>query len=333
MAAAISTTMTVRTAIMAPIAWALIQSLRLPPRSKGSALIMLTTIEMAVVPGCGLLYGSLFGPVVDSAFQAKHLPLSWLAYAQVLELPTLMLCALMVFVNQKVLKPEKALDAPPEFVREKLRALGPLAHGELLTALVVMVSILFWASDRWHHLPSFFIGMVGMAVFALGGIIRDSDIAGGVSWTLLLFMGGIFGLGNVLLEYKITDWLAGYFVPIAEQLTFSTVVLVIVMALAMFAVRLLDPSGFIAIPVLFLPVVGVAIAAGVPPLVLMAPLILASVPFWATYQNIWVAMGEGITVGQAFSPGQRVLLASVYGGLVLVTLAVAVGYWKLLGIL
>jgi DASS family divalent anion:Na+ symporter len=325
--------MTVRTAIMAPIAWALIQSLRLPPRSKGSALIMLTTIEMAVVPGCGLLYGSLFGPVVDAAFQAKHLPLSWLAYAQVLELPTLLLCALMVLVNQKVLKPEKALDASPEFVREKLRALGPLAHGELLTAMVVVASILFWASDRWHHLPSFFIGMVGMAVFALGGIIRDSDIAAGVSWTLLLFMGGIFGLGNVLLEYKITDWLAGYFVPIAQQLTFSTVVLVIVMALAMFALRFLDPSGFIAIPVLFLPVVAVAIAAGVPPLVLMAPLILASVPFWVTYQNIWVAMGEGITVGQAFSPGQRAQLASVYAGLVVVTLAGAVGYWKLLGIL
>jgi len=161
--------MTVRTAIMAPIAWALIQSLRLPPRSKGSALIMLTTIEMAVVPGCGLLYGSLFGPVVDSAFQAKHLPLSWLAYAQVLEAPTLLLCALLVFVNQKVLRPETRLDASPEFVREKLRALGPLSQAELFTACVVVLSILFWATDRWHHLPSFFIGMVGMAVFALGG--------------------------------------------------------------------------------------------------------------------------------------------------------------------
>src|SRR5438093_1237433 len=76
--------MTVRTAIMAPFAWALVQSLGLGPRSKGSALIMLTTVEMAVVPGCGLLYGSLFGPVVDSMFQLKHLPLRWLAYARVL---------------------------------------------------------------------------------------------------------------------------------------------------------------------------------------------------------------------------------------------------------
>lgn len=121
--------------------------------------------------------------------------------------------------------------------------------------------------------------------------------------------------------------------PVARQLTFSTVVLVLVMALAMFATRFLDPSGFIAIPVLFLPVVGVAMAAGVPPLVLMAPLILASVPFWVTYQNIWVAMGEGITGGQAFSPRQRFQLANLYALITLVTLAVAVAYWKLLGIL
>ena len=325
--------MTVRTAIMAPIDWALIQSLRLEPRSNGCALIMLTTVEMAVVPGCGLLYGSLFGPVVDSAFQARHLPLSWLAYAQVLELPTLLLCVLLVLVNQVALNPEAGLASSPKFVREKLRAMGRLGRAEMITAIIVALSILFWATDRWHHLPSFFIGTVGLALFTLTGIVGDSDIAGGVSWTLLLFMGGIFGLSNVLLEYKITDWLAAYFVPIATRLTFSTAVLVIVMAVAMFALRFLDPSGFIAIPVLFLPVVGVAMAAGVPPLVLIAPLIMASVPFWVTYQNIWVAMGEGITGGQAFSSAQRLRLANLYALVTLVCLAVATGYWKLIGVL
>jgi anion transporter len=325
--------MTVRTAIMAPIAWALVQSLGLEPRSRGSALIMLTTVEMAVVPGVGLLYGSLYGPVVDSVFQVKHLPLSWLAYARVLELPTLVLCALIVLINPLMLKPEAALVSSPEFVRTKLRELGSMGRAELITAMVVACSIVFWATDRWHHLPSFFIGMLGLTIFALAGIVRDSDIAGGVSWTLLLFMGGIFGLGNVLTEYKITDWLAGYFVPIAQRLSFNPVVLLVAVAIAMLALRFLDPSGFIAIAVLFVPIVDTTTAAGIPPLVLTAALLLASSPFWVTYQNIWVAMGEGITAGQAFSPGDRVRLASVYAVLALITLTVATGYWKLIGAL
>ncbi len=325
--------MTVRTAIMVPIAWALVQSLELKPRSRSSALIMLTTVEMAVVPGCGLLYGSLFGPVVDSLFQVKHLPLSYLAYARVLELPTLLLCVLILIGNQWVLKPDKPLDSSPEFARNKLRELGRMGRAETITALIVACSIVFWATDRWHHLPSFFIGMVGLAVFALAGIVGNADIAGGVSWTLLLFMGGIFSLGNVLTEYKITDWLAGYFVPIAQHLTFSTIVLLAVVAIAMLLVRFLDPSGFIAIAVLFIPIVETTSAAGIPPLVLTAALILPSVPFWATYQNIWVAMGDGITDGQAFTAGERVRLANLYAALALITLAVSTGYWKLIGVL
>jgi anion transporter len=318
--------MTVRTAIMVPIAWALVQSLGLKPRSKGSALIMLTTIEMAVVPGLGLLYGSLDGPVVASVFDLKHLPLSYGAYARILELPILVLCALIVFGNQWVLKPESSLSASREFVRGKLRELGSFKRDEAITGLIVACSIVFWATDRWHHLPSFFIGMVGLAVFALAGIVGNADIAGGISWTLLLFMGGIFSLQNVLTEYKLTDWLAGY-------LTFSTVVVLLAVGIATLAVRFLDPSGFIAIVVLFVPIVDTTSAAGIPPLVLTAALLIPSVPFWATYQNIWVAMGEGITEGLAFSGAERVRLATMYAIFALATVAASVGYWKLIGAL
>src|SRR5262252_3131436 len=95
--------MTVRTAIMAPLAWALVGSLDIAPRTRGAAVIMLTAVEMAVVPGCAFLYGSLYGPVVESVFQAKHLDLSWMAYAKVMTLPTLLLCSLLIAINQIIL--------------------------------------------------------------------------------------------------------------------------------------------------------------------------------------------------------------------------------------
>ena len=97
--------------------------------------------------------------------------------------------------------------------------------------------------------------------------------------------------------------------------------------------RFLDPSGFIAIVVLFVPIVDTTSAAGIPPLVLTAALLIPSVPFWASYQNIWVAMGEGITEGLAFSGAERVRLASLYAVISLLTVAASVGYWKLIGAL
>jgi len=325
--------MTVRTAIMIPIAWALVQSLGIPPRSRGSALIILTVVEMAVIPGLAFLYGALSGPIVESAFQAKHLPLSWLSYAKYLTFPTLLLCALILAANQIVLRPEKPLDASPGFAKDRLRELGAFRRPEWITALVVLLSIVFWTTDRYHHLPSFFAGMIAMVVFALAGILRDEDIGTGVSWPLLLFLGGIFGLANIIQEYRITDWLASYFVPVAHQLTSHPLLLVTVVALTMFVLRFLDPSSFIAISVLFLSVVEVTSAAGIPPLVLMSAVLLASVPFWMTYQNFWVAMSESLTSSEGFSNGQRIRIATTYAIAVLVTLICSTGYWKLIGAL
>lgn len=325
--------MTVRTAIMTPVAWALVQSLGLPNKSRGSALIVLTTVEMAVVPGIAFLYGSLTGPVVVAAFDAKKLPITWLGYAQVLTFPTLLLCVLILIGNQIILKPEAPLKASATFAKDRLHALGPFKRPELITGLVVLFSIVFWATDSYHHLPAFLIGMLAMGVFYMSGILRDEDIGTGVSWTLLLFIGGVFSLANIVQDYKITDWLAGYFVPVVQNVEFSAVLLMILMAVGMYVLRFLDPSSFIAVSVLFLSVVTVTMAAGYPPLVLMAPIILASAPFWVSYQNFWLAMGEGLTGNQGFTAAHRVRLANAYAILTLVALAVGVGYWKLIGVL
>ena len=325
--------MTVRTAIMVPIAWALVKSLGIAPRSRGSALIMITTVEMAVIPGTVVLYGSLFGPFVDSVFKAKGYPLIWLEFSQVMAVPTLVLCGLLLLLNPIFMKPEQKLKATSSFVKDKLKAMGRVTRGEWIVAAVVIFSIAFWATDRVHHLPSFLVGMFGMTALALAGIIKDEDIGSGVSWTMLIFIGGIFGLASMIQEYKITDWLTSYFLPIAGDLASNTLLILLVMAFVFLILRFLDPTGFIVIPVVFLPVTDVIDVSSVPPLVIMAPMILAIAPFWLSYQNFWVAMGEGMTENQAFTGGQRVRLATLYAGIVLVTVAISVGYWNLIGVL
>jgi di/tricarboxylate transporter len=288
---------------------------------------------MAVIPGLAFLYGSLDGPIVVAAFEIKHLPLSWLGYAQVTTFPTLLLCVLILVGNQWVLRPDFPLGRSPGFARERLRMLGRFRRPELITAIVVLLSIAFWTTDRYHHLPSFVAGAGGMAVFALAGILRDEEIGAAVSWSLLLYLGGVFGLANVIQDTKVTDWVAGFFVPAARQLTSNVALLSVILATAMFLLRFLDPSSFIAISVLFLSVVDLTSAVGIPPMVVMAPILIASVPFWMSYQNFWVAMGEGLTGNLAFSPSQRVRLANTYAFLVLVTVAGAVLYWRFIGIL
>lgn len=321
--------MTVRTAIMAPIAWALVQSLELPPVSRGSALIMITVVEMAVCPGLAFLLGSLNGPVVIKMFGAAHVPLTQGSYAQVMTLPTLILCGLILVLNQVVLKPEKPLHASREFARSRLAALGHFKHPEAVTALVVGVSIVLWVATK---LPSFMVGMFGLAALALLGIIRDSDIATGISWTLMLFLGGIFSLQNVIPEYKITDWMASLMVPHVQAMVATPILLIIVLSLVMLVLRFLDPTAFIALPLVFLPLVAPLSKAGIPPMVLSAPILLCSAPFWLPYTNFWIAMTEGITLRQGFSRTDLFRLATVYAFAAIVAGVVGYFYWKTIGL-
>ncbi len=326
--------MTVRTAIMAPIAWSLVQTLGLKARSRGSALIMITVIEMAVVPGLAFKLGSLNGPVVVSMFNAKKLPLTDGGYIQVMLLPTLVMCGLILVLNQLFFKPEEPIHVSRAFATDKLRALGRVGRNELITALVVFSSIGFWVTaGKLHHLATFTVGMFGMAILSLTGVFEDKDIGTGVSWTLLLFLGGIFSLTHIIPQYKITHWLASIMTPRILPLVHSPMILLLLMALLMLGMRFIDPSAFFALPLLWTPLVDPVSAGGIPPLVLAAPLLLMSAPFLLMYTNFWMAMGEGMTGKQGFSKGQMFRLACINVLAGLAATAVGVVYWKIAGVL
>jgi di/tricarboxylate transporter len=244
--------------------------------------------------------------------------------------PTLVLCGLILLFNQLLLKPAEPLRASREFVRTRLAALGGFKRAELITALIVGVSIVLWVGTK---LPSFMVGMFGLAAFALLGILKDVDIPNGISWTLMLFLGGIFGLQNVIPEYKITDWMAGLMVPHVQSLVATPILLLIVLALVMLALRFLDPTAFIALPLVFLPLVAPLSKAGIPPMILTAPILLCSAPFWLPYTNFWIAMTEGITDRQGFSRGELFRLATIYAFSAILAAVVGYFYWKMIGVL
>ena len=324
--------MTVRTAILVPIAWALVQSLGLRPRSRGCALIMISTVEMAVVPGCATLYGSLWGPIIVQLFTTQGLQLQWLSYARAMTLPTILWSVLLLVGNWLALRPEESLTVWRDLAKSELAKMGRISRQEIITAMVVAVSISYWVGERWHHRPTYVIGMLAMVVFAMAGILKDKDFGGAVSWPFVLFLGAVFALPAIVQQNKVTDWLAGFMVPVIQRASGNVLALMIVIALAMFIVRFMDPAGFLSITVLFLAIFPILRNSAISPLALTGALLLAGHPFWATYENMWIAMAEGMTGNLAYESAQRVRLAHVYGIMSLLSLTASVGYWWALGL-
>jgi anion transporter len=324
---------TVRTAILAPIAWALVEALGLPPRSRESSLIVISTVEMAMVPGCATLLGSLWGPLMIQLFRAQGYDLQWTMWARAMTLPTIVWCVLLLVGNWVVLRPERELTGGRAFAKSQLAALGAMSRHEKTTAAVVLLSMCYWVTqDRLHHFPTYVVGMFALVAFAASGILREQDFGRAVPWSLLLFLGAVFSLPEIIQQNHVSEWVAGLVVPIVQAVSASTLALAVVLCAAMLLLRFTDPTGFMIMTVLFLPISSILRGASISPIVLIASLLIGGHPFWTLYENYWMALAGGLTGGQGFSDTHRVRLAHVYGTTSLLAVAIAVAYWRAIGL-
>jgi anion transporter len=325
--------MTVRTAIMVPIAFALVQAIELPLPSRGAALIVLGAFEMAVLPGCAVLTGSLFGPFVAGLFANAGLPITWFEYARVMALPTVIWCGLVVAANVMVMRPPAMSSLSRQVVREQMQQLGPMSRPELMTAIVIASAVVTWAAQPWHRVPPEAIGMVALAALFATRVLVPADIGTGIPWALAIFVGGMLSLTTVMTTYRINAWLGSYIVPAVQPFVDHPFLLVIAISGAVAAMRFVDPVGFLTIAAFFLPLAGFVSNRGVPPLVLTAIILLPIHVFWFNYQNIWLVMTEGISKRSAYTDADRFKLASAFFGVTIVSLWIGVVYWRVIGVL
>jgi DASS family divalent anion:Na+ symporter len=325
--------MTVRTAIMVPIAFALVQAVGLPLPSPGAALIVLGAFEMAVLPGCAVLTGSLWGPFIAGLFATAQLPLTWFGYARVMVLPTVVWCGLLIAANLVVMRPSGTTVMNREAVRAEIAKLGRMGRPELFTAVIVSTAIAAWAAQPWLRVPSEAIGMVALAALFAACVLGPADIGTGIPWALALFIGGMLSVTTVMTAYRINVWLGSFIVPAVQPFVGNPFSLVLALSGAVAAVRFLDPLGFITIAAFFLPLAAFVSGAGMSPLVLVAIILLPAHVFWFNYQNIWVTMTEGISKKSAYTDADRMRLATVFFVVTIAALWLAVAYWRLMGVL
>ena len=218
------------------------------------------------------------------------------------------------------------------FVQAELRKLGRMRRHEKVVSLVTILSIVYWIAQNWHHLPTYLVGIFALAVFAALGILREKDFPGAVSWSFLLFLGAIFALPDIIQESNMTGWIGSLIMPTVRHVSANVLLLAVVLFLAMLLLKFTDPSGFLSMTVLFLPVSAFLKDTSVSPLVVIGALLMGGHPFWALHENYWVAMIPGFTNNQGYEEAHRLRLAHVYAVMSLLTLAVSVGYWRLIGL-
>lgn len=323
---------TVRVAIMIPLAWSLVKRMGLPERSAGSALLVISACEMALVPGFATLTGTIDGMTYATLFRALGLPISWLEYAKVATVPAL-ICSLLILAGNLLLLRRELPVCELFFTDGEESPMGALTHDERWTLLIAIGSVVLWSTERIHRIDAASIALFAVVALYATGVIRPSEIETGISWRLVLFIGSNLSLAKVISTYGIEKMTGGAVVAKFGPYLVNAVLILLLIPFMVFLLRFVLITSLLTCVTVFVALHEPLARMNVPPLALAFSIMLSSLPFWFLYQNFWLAMTEGITDQRAFTRRQQAKMATVYAGAVVVALIISIGYWRIIGLI
>jgi anion transporter len=328
----------VRIAIVIPIAVASVEICRLQYGSRGAALILLAAWSMVVIPGGGWLTGSLWGPAGIGFFAATPKlqgVIQFDSWLKAMLVPSAILSLLFILALYWVMKPAEELDIDREVFKSEFKALGPISFKEKATLSILLATFLLLVTGRMHEIPDVTVCLGAFSLLAAFGVIKAQDIGTGISWDFVLFIGTIMGLGLLLQETGVANFLSQSFSPVMGALASGNRwLLIYVLLIFFFLVRFVDVAQLYAtIPfvVPFLPML--AADFGIDPLVIFFLFIMAGNCFFMAYQQPFVIIGESIAGKASWTPVQLRQAGIIYLFACLVTLAISLLYWKAVGLI
>jgi anion transporter len=328
---------TVRFAIMVPVAAAMVEICQVGYGSKGASFIMLSAWSMALIPGTGWLTGSLWGPTSIGFFSAVpglENVITFDSWMKVLLVPTALLTIFFILGLYKFLRPTEKLNMGANVFKDQYRALGPMSSREKATLIILILTFILLVTAQYTGLPDAAICMGAFILLALAGIIGPRDIGPAISWDMVLFMGAIIGMGTVFQETGVTAFLIKSFAPAISSITINLWILIFVALAVLFLWRFFEVAQLMpTIPFLlpFLPTL--TTNYNIHPLVLYLPMLMAGNCFFMAYQQPFVMVGEFLAGKAVWTPQHLRQAGTIYFLACILTLALSIPYWMATGII
>jgi anion transporter len=205
---ALTPSITVRIAIVMPIAMNLVEACGLPDRSRGSALICLVAWACALLPGTGWLTGSLWGVFMLGFYPPEIKPLvnfgNWFEYMAV---PWSIATVAFVSLLYVFMKPKEPLSIPKDAFIAQYDALGKITRQEIITGIVLLGALVMFATEKYHGISTPAVALFAFLALMLFRIITFPEISTGVNWDIIYFFGVAISLSSILVKAGITAWL------------------------------------------------------------------------------------------------------------------------------
>jgi di/tricarboxylate transporter len=172
---------TVRVAIVIPIAVQLCELCKIEKGSKGNSLIILTAFAMALIPGSAWVTGVLWGPIIQGMIntvpETQGL-VTFNSWVGVMFLPILLITVLLIAGSLLLMKPKEQL-SKDAIAAIRNQSIEKITKHEIITGLVLTLVFAMFITSKLHGLPDAAICLAAIFVFFLTGVLdtKDSDTA------------------------------------------------------------------------------------------------------------------------------------------------------------
>lgn len=324
---------TVRVAIVMPIALGCVEACKLEDRSRGAALICLTAFAMAILPGTGWLTGALWGPIF-MGFLPKELSelATWNSWFQIMALPWMLATIIFTIVVYFLLKPKEDISLSQDTFKAAYKNLGKITREEIITLIILVATFLLFSTESIHHISTAATAMSAFFGLMIFGIISFQEISTGISWDVIIFNGIAFSLPPIFGNAQVAKWMSTLLEPTLFAIAGNSLLFIIGFIIILWIIRFVDVAWGLTTLALIVPLfIPLYRDFGIHPIVVFCAYVAAGDCFFLTYQQPWVLVGAAASQGRGWAPKHFSIAGLAYAVAIMIAILISFPYWKFIG--
>ncbi len=260
-------------------------------------------------------------------------PVTWMQYTTYAVVPGLGLLLIVPLAVYLMERPQLHRIDNKDIARRGLAELGPMTGKEKWLLVLFLAAILAWALGSFFGVNANAVAVLFVALLSVVGVMSWEDVLNTrAAWTTFMWYGGIVGLMGALTKTGFFAWL-GDFIRMHVHLSGLPWLLTLLgLILVVIASRYLFASGVVYAGTVLPILVAIAAAARVP--VWPAFMTLALVSIYGGQVTHYSGTLSPVLFGTGYVSQQRWWAMSLAMALIwtVVSLALGLPYWKLLGL-
>ncbi len=322
--------------IIFPVVRSINEALGSSPGPTGKRIgdfLTMVCFQFTPITGAMFLTGMAANPLVAAlAHRSLKVDISWGHWFVAAAVPCAVCFLLMPQLVYRILNPSlKRTPEARELGRESLARLGPMSGLEIRVVIGFVLALLGWGTSLLTGLDATLVGLVLVAYFFITGSISWSDVlADRAAWDTVIWFGAIISLATGLSSLGFIKWMSMRFS--ADLAGWGAMTTFVVLGLCYIYVHYAFATASGHVAALYVPFAALAVAAGAPPMMVAICFGIFSNLMWG---NTEYGGGPGpIYFAQGYFGRPRfyaVNLAVVTSN-VLITFAVGMAWWKVIGL-